>query len=86
MDWQVNMELLMGLALVEMDQTSTRQEGQGRKKTSTRRQAVGRVSTRGLDQASIQGEVSRRSTRVRVSTSRGKGKGSTKRVGLPGQG
>ena len=70
----------MALALVEMDWTSTRQEGQERKKTSTRRQAVGKVSTRGQDRASIQGEVNRRSTRDRV-------KGSTKeeREGLPGQ-
>ena len=83
MDWQVNTEPLTALVLVEMDWMSTRQEGQGRKKTSTRRQAVGRVSTRGLDRASIQGEVGRRSTRVRVST---RGKGSTKRVGLPDQG
>ena len=81
MDWQVNTEPLTALVLVEMDWMSTRQEGQGRKKTSTRRQAVGRVSTRGLDRASTR---TRRSTRVRVSTSRGKG--STKRVGLPDQG
>ena len=72
-DWQVNMEL--PVALVQMDWTSTRQEGQERRKTSTRRQGVDKVSTRGQDQASIQGEVNRRSTRDRVST---RGKGSTK--------
>ena len=74
----------MALALVEMDRTSTKHEGQERKKTSTRRQGVDKVSTRGQDQASIQGEVNRRSTRDRVST-RGKGSTEVGRAGLPGQ-
>ena len=83
----------MALALVEMDRTSTRQEGQERKRTSTRRQGVGKVSTRGQDQGSIQGEVSRRSTRDRasirvkakVNTSKVKGSTEVEREGLPGQ-
>ena len=82
-DWQVNTELPMALALVEMDRTSTKQEVQERKKTNTRRQGVGKVSTRGQDQGSIQGEVTRRSTRDRISTrvkGKGKAKASTSKV------
>ena len=82
----------MALALVEMDRTSTKQEVQERKKTNTRRQGVGKVSTRGQDQSSIQGEVTSRSTRDRASTrvkvkasTRVKGSTEVEREDLPGQ-
>ena len=75
----------MALALVEMDRTSTKQEVQERKKTNTRRQGVGKVSTRGQDQGSIQGEVTRRSTRDRISTSKVKVSTEVESEDLPGQ-
>ena len=75
----------MALALVEMDRTCTKQEVQERKKTNTRRQGVGKVSTRGQDQGSIQGEVTRRSTRDRISTSKVKVSTEVESEDLPGQ-